>query len=700
MILRVRRGIRIFHSGPNRIYWRDDSRSGIFSAPFAGKLVEILKIPRPAEGILRRFDASDREAASQTLDGMIGEAIIQEASVPSDSARSRRSRDLRPQYGRREKLNLGVTVRGKSEKLVITLSRELEQIGFTLSLDGSLVIFVAPSYLDPELGREQRIAEHAGKRWLPVMLGAEQVWLGPVVRPGATPCWQCFESRLAERDWLVSQLPADGWQTTEAEWDDSPTDEAAVMAAREIARWLYEAPPSLEGVLWTFDLDLDRGLPHTVLPAENCPVCPAPARPLPQFSERPAAHSDNLREPITISFQATLEKLASPITGIVSELQQVDFVDDPPVFLYGARCNVTLPPLQKRMLGGILRPAICSGRGWTPEVARLACVAEVAERYCGQFSGHERTYRATYRELHQEAIHPNSIQLFSPDQFKSRLRRNGVNSPDPSIPEPLDENEPLEWVEGRSLNDGRRLLLPLALCYRNFRPPNQRWIGDADSNGCAAGVSHVEAALHALLELVERDARAIWWYNQIPSPAIELESVRDPRSLQIVSCLAAAGWEVTLHDITTDIGIPVITATGRSAAGWIRGSAANPSTLLAARSALAELWQLSRTPPRTYPLPESGEPELELENRGTPVLNQPIDSILRDCCDKVRLVGCDAIVFDLTRRGIEVPVVRVVSPGLRHKKPRFAQGRLFDVPVRMGWRKEPAIESIFPAVEP
>jgi ribosomal protein S12 methylthiotransferase accessory factor len=31
-----------------------------------------------------------------------------------------------------------------------------------------------------------------------------------------------------------------------------------------------------------------------------------------------------------------------------------------------------------------------------------------------------------------------------------------------------------------------------------------------------------------------------------------------------------------------------------------------------------------------------------------------------------------------------MPVVKVVVPGLRHFWPRFAPGRLFDVPVRLG----------------
>jgi ribosomal protein S12 methylthiotransferase accessory factor len=53
----------------------------------------------------------------------------------------------------------------------------------------------------------------------------------------------------------------------------------------------------------------------------------------------------------------------------------------------------------------------------------------------------------------------------------------------------------------------------------------------------------------------------------------------------------------------------------------------------------------------------------------------------------------DFLVLDQTRPDIEVPVVRVVVPGLRHFYRRFAPGRLYDVPVKLGLRDRPISES-------
>ena len=47
------------------------------------------------------------------------------------------------------------------------------------------------------------------------------------------------------------------------------------------------------------------------------------------------------------------------------------------------------------------------------------------------------------------------------------------------------------------------------------------------------------------------------------------------------------------------------------------------------------------------------------------------------------------LILDQTRPDINMPVVKVVVPGLRHFWPRFAPGRLFEVPVELGRLTKP-----------
>ena len=40
-----------------------------------------------------------------------------------------------------------------------------------------------------------------------------------------------------------------------------------------------------------------------------------------------------------------------------------------------------------------------------------------------------------------------------------------------------------------------------------------------------------------------------------------------------------------------------------------------------------------------------------------------------------------------------MPVAKTVVPGLRHFWMRFGAGRLYEVPVKMGWREAPIAEA-------
>ena len=53
----------------------------------------------------------------------------------------------------------------------------------------------------------------------------------------------------------------------------------------------------------------------------------------------------------------------------------------------------------------------------------------------------------------------------------------------------------------------------------------------------------------------------------------------------------------------------------------------------------------------------------------------------------------EVLVLDQTRSDIGIPVARVIVPEMRHFWPRFAPGRLYDVPVEMGWLDAPHAEA-------
>jgi oxazoline/thiazoline synthase len=62
------------------------------------------------------------------------------------------------------------------------------------------------------------------------------------------------------------------------------------------------------------------------------------------------------------------------------------------------------------------------------------------------------------------------------------------------------------------------------------------------------------------------------------------------------------------------------------------------------------------------------------------------------CVDRAAKAGLEVIVLDQTRPDIELNVVKVMVPGMRHFWRRLGAGRLYDVPVRMGWLDRPTRE--------
>ena len=63
------------------------------------------------------------------------------------------------------------------------------------------------------------------------------------------------------------------------------------------------------------------------------------------------------------------------------------------------------------------------------------------------------------------------------------------------------------------------------------------------------------------------------------------------------------------------------------------------------------------------------------------------------CVDIVKGAGLETLVLDQTRPDIGLNVVKVIIPGMRHFWSRFGAGRLYDVPVQLGWLSSPTLEA-------
>ena len=178
-------------------------------------------------------------------------------------------------------------------------------------------------------------------------------------------------------------------------------------------------------------------------------------------------------------------------------------------------------------------------------------------------------------------------------------------TPNNIVPRRLEPDADTDWTPVWSLTQQRHRYLPTSMLYYSMSA-QQRGPADliADSNGCAAGNTVEEAILQGFYELVERDAFAIWWYNRLRVPAVDLSSFDDGYLASAPDYYARHERDLWILDVTSDIGIPAFVALSRRSGAEtediIYGAGAHADPRIAALRAVAELNQCLTWLPRPH----------------------------------------------------------------------------------------------------
>ena len=251
------------------------------------------------------------------------------------------------------------------------------------------------------------------------------------------------------------------------------------------------------------------------------------------------------------------------------------------------------------------------------------------------------------------------------------------------------------WVEGLELLSGEPRWLPYESVRANFTlpPPPGSGCFDCSSNGLASGNTMVEAVCHAICEVIERDATALW--NGMPprdraSTGLDLDSVSDEPCRQVLARLEKADFDAAAWETTSDLGVPaffaLITDRRNPQNHTGIGAGAHPSPGIALLRALTEAVQVRTTyisGTRDDLLPEEyGEDERNRRKRiaarwlAEHVPGRSFGDIA-DCSSRsftddltwllkrLEAVGITEVVaVDLCKGELALPVVRVIIPGL------------------------------------
>lgn len=582
--------------------------------------------------------------------------------------------------------------------------------------EGDLLIVVTDDYLRDEIAAINRKALRTGLPWMLIKPVGSVIWIGPIFSADKSACWACLAERLRqnlpfESFAAVHGAPPAGSPHPAAFTLASTSQTAFGLAATEILRWVVgQRDEVLAGTLVTIDLMTTAMKKNTVVRLPRCPECGAQESPV----HRPITLSPRARQPLvdggyrSVPPGRTIDRFAhhvSALTGIVDRIKAVH--EDDFIQVYSA--GYAFPPgLKDRdFLDKGLRNT-ATGKGMSAEQARASALCEALERFSGVYRGSENRRRARYAELAEDAVHPNACMLFSPDQYERRRELN-ERSPD-WIPEPFDQTKEVEWSPLWSLSHATVRYLPTACCYYGCPCPPGHDFGRADSNGCAAGNTVEEAILQGFMEVVERDAVALWWYNRIRRPEVDLAGFDHPYFAALQEHYRGVGRRLWVLDITSDFGIPAFAALSLpeaddSAANLLLGFGAHFDPTIGVMRALTEMNQFlpSALRGRVRRLTQADLDDTSFllpdEGCGTRVrrdyvwsphddLRQDVEGCVRATADR----GMELLVLDQTRPDVGLPVVKVVVAGMRPFWGRFAPGRLYTVPVELGWLAVPTRE--------
>lgn len=579
----------------------------------------------------------------------------------------------------------------------------LQDSPLQISSPSNLTVVLVDDYLSEELERFNRKMIRKRYPWIILKPVGTVLWIGPIFSPVQTACWMCMAIRLKEKRRVDAFVNSNTRKyPVDAPYEVVPfaAGVAANLACLQLMKWISGGENRGAGKLLTFDLKDMKLEEHTVAQRPDCAECGTSRASFPaRISIRSRKRHDGL-EPERI-----FDRYAHHIsirTGIVDGFESYS---TEPIHSVAAD-HLFVPVTEKK---NVLQKGLTQkswGRGTTEYGAKTGALCEALERYSGIFRGNEFRILKRYEEFPDQAISLNACLNFSRQQYKQRANWNKSHSEQDQVPVPFQPSKKIEWSPVWSLTHKAFKYLPTAYCYYGYPLNPQSRFCRADSNGNAAGETLEDAIWNGFLEVVERDCAAIWWYNKLQKPAVLLESFDVPYFRTVCDYYQSRGRKLWVLDLTADLQIPCFAAVSSTRNNkkpqWLIGLGAGLDPAEAIVRALTEMNQFfaagrgtrtrkthsTPTPPFDYLRPD---PQFRAVTANDYQKPDPGDvgRNLRTCVTQVRKAGMEMLVLDQTRSDVGMPVVKVIIPGMRNIRPRFGAGRLYEIPVRMGWMAQP-----------
>lgn len=303
------------------------------------------------------------------------------------------------------------------------------------------------------------------------------------------------------------------------------------------------------------------------------------------------------------------------------------------------------------------------GKGLTPEQAKISCLMEAIESFCLE-PRDEILIRGSYSDL-------KNHHIIAPPQMFALQQDKNVRS-----------DEVLMWTKALSLENQKEVLIPAETTYFPFFPANYntepRFV--TGTNGAGAGFTYLEAVIHGLLEVIERHYFALWEIGKIKPEAI---FSCDLKKFKKVISNSEMEIELMALEIPNAKNVSMVTCFLVSEDGpWFYGNGCCLNVDVAISRALSEAYQSFATKI------SGGREDLNVPHQanGNNLKNFPFYQTLSLADYKKRVIHknfstlnhefneivswlhdqgfLNIFITNMTRVGIDVPVVKVIVPGL------------------------------------
>jgi ribosomal protein S12 methylthiotransferase accessory factor len=309
------------------------------------------------------------------------------------------------------------------------------------------------------------------------------------------------------------------------------------------------------------------------------------------------------------------------------------------------------------------------GKGGTPHQAEASAVMELAERFSffSFWKNKNNFIIEEYRNMKDKAIPFDSIALSVHD-----------DSSDLDMAKEVFSMLPLKWTWAYNITRQEEVLIPFDWFYTIN-----------EFNGPSAGNCAEEAIIQGICEVIERHVSSIVSRNRLKTRAIDIDSVSDPLSLEMIGKYRDEGIRLYLTDFSLDTGIPSVgamaydpsTFPGMSEIVWTAGTTPDPQKALS--RALTEVAQLAGDFNSSSNYVASGLPKFKtLDDAGFIIDNDKsvkitdlpdlsddnIKKEIENCLSALSANNMEVILVDTMHSDLKIPAFYTIIPGAHFRE--------------------------------